>query len=388
MQKKLIALAVAGLASVPAFAADSAVTLYGLIDLGYSYRSDNYNSAVSSRSGFDSGQFNGTRLGVRGFEELSPGLKAIFTLEAGIAADTGGSNQGSRAWGRQTFAGLDWAGTKITLGHQYTPAFNMYATYEPFALGSVAETNNIFTHILARADNSIAISTPFWGDKLGFAVEGMYSLHTPANDSLNTIQTSYSETGQNGKDLRYASIFPKLKFGPATLLVGYSEWKVKEGEKSNNAFDAGLNLDFKAVQLFGAFARYKNAASDLTGTAMYAPNGEEWKFDRWFLGGNIPLGNFNLLASYAYSKDKNDQDLKAQQWGIGGLYNVSKRTSFYVAYAKIITSDNTDALYSGMSTYPVAQQTNLSAYTPSVADATNGGGGYRSGLNLGLRHTF
>ena len=168
-------------------------------------------------------------------------------------------------------------------------------------------------------------------------------------------------------------------------MVGYTEWKVKEAQNSNNAFDAGLNLDFSVVQLFGAFARYKNAANDLTGVSMTAPNGEAWKFDRYFLGGNVPLGNFNLLASFAYSKDKNNQDLKAEQWGIGGLYNISKRTAFYAAYARIITSDATDALYA---TPGVGANPNLSAYTPSVGDATNGGGGYRSGFNLGMRHTF
>ncbi len=384
MQKKLIALAIAGLTAVPAFAADSAVTLYGLVDMGYSWRGDNYLDGVKSRSGFDSGQFNGTRLGVKGYEELSPNMKAIFTLEAGIAADTGASNQNGRAWGRQTFAGLDLYGTKVTLGHQYTPAFNMYATYEPFQLGSVAETNNIFTHILARADNSLAINTPFWGsDKFAFAVEGIYSLNTPPGDNP-TLAQPLNESGQNRQDLRYGSIFPKLKFGPATLLAGYTQWKLKDGEKNNSAVDLGLNLDFKVVQLFGAYARYTNGASDVTGLAVVAPNGEEWKFDRYFLGGNVPLGNFNLLASYAYSKDKNDQDLKSQQFGIGGLYSFSKRTSLYAVYSKILTSDNTDRLYAA----GAAANPNYSAYTPSVGDATNGGNGYRAGFNLGMRHTF
>ena len=39
MQKKLIALAVAGLASTAAFAQTN-VTIYGLVDYGYSYRFD------------------------------------------------------------------------------------------------------------------------------------------------------------------------------------------------------------------------------------------------------------------------------------------------------------------------------------------------------------
>ncbi len=373
MQKKLIALAIAGLTAVPAFAADSAVTLYGLVDMGYSWRGDNYADGVKSRSGFDSGQMNGTRLGLRGYETLAPGLSAIFTIEAGIAADTGASNQG-RAWGRQTFAGLDYKGTKVTLGHQYTPQFNMYAAYEPFSLGSVAQINNIFTHIEARAQNSVAVSTPFFGnDKFGFAVEGMYSLDSPQGDGAVESETGAAYPAGTA-DLRYGSIFPKVKFGPATLLAGYTQWKVKGGQGHNSAVDVGLNLDFKVVQLFGAYARYNNGVIDNDGT-KFTVNDEKLKYDRWFVGGNVPLGNFNLLASYAYSKDKNDQNLKAQQIGVGGLYNLSKRTAFYAVYSKILTSDGIESA-------------NNVWYAPEVGDATNVGSDYRAGVNLGLRHTF
>lgn len=378
MQKKLIALAVAGLTSVPAFAADSAVTLYGIVDMGYSWRGDNYVDGVKSRSGFDSGQLSGTRLGVRGYEDLGNNLKAIFTLEAGIAADTGGSTQGGLAWGRQTWAGLDWQGNKLTLGRQYTPQFNMYAVYEPFGLGSVAEINNIFTHIQPRADNSLAVSTPFFNvaDKLGLAIEGMYSLDVAGNESGQDVGTPPVLANV---DTRYGSIFPKVKFGPATAMAGYTQWKVKGGEKSNSAIDVGLNLDFEVVKLFGAYARY-NVGANALGTAVYGPDGDKWKFNRYFLGGNVPLGNFNLLASYSYSKDTNDADLKTQQWGVGGLYNMSKRTSLYAVYSKILTTDNVDALYD-----PLAA---ANPFSPSVGDASNAGAGYRGGFNLGLRHTF
>lgn len=98
MQKKLIALAVAGL-STAAFA-QSNVTVYGRANLGF----DSY-SATGSAAGaaqdykgrtrvFD----NGSRIGFRGEENLGNGLKASFVIESGVNIDSGtNTGQGGQA---------------------------------------------------------------------------------------------------------------------------------------------------------------------------------------------------------------------------------------------------------------------------------------------------
>ena len=94
MQKKLIALAVAGLASTAAFAQTN-VTIYGQIDYGYAYRFDgrDVGSVVPNVAGgptpsgagrLDSGIDAGNRLGFKGTEDLGNGLKAVFLLEQGF----------------------------------------------------------------------------------------------------------------------------------------------------------------------------------------------------------------------------------------------------------------------------------------------------------------
>ena len=88
MQKNLIALAVAGLAALPAFA-QSNVTVYGLVDMGYKWSGDNMDDRVSSRSALDSGMSAGSRLGFKGTEDLGNGMKAGFVLEQGLNLDTG-----------------------------------------------------------------------------------------------------------------------------------------------------------------------------------------------------------------------------------------------------------------------------------------------------------
>src|SRR5574343_864641 len=106
MQKKIIALAIAGLASTAAFAQTN-VTIYGVADVGYAHlRAD----GKKSMNNIDSGLLAGSRIGFKGVEDLGNGLKALFTLEYALAMDTNGSvGQIDSPWSgtatRQSFVG-------------------------------------------------------------------------------------------------------------------------------------------------------------------------------------------------------------------------------------------------------------------------------------------
>src|SRR5574343_1189893 len=109
MQKKIIALAVAGLASTAAFAQTN-VTIYGSVDAGYTHRWDaeHRGTGVHTRSSIDTGGSAGNRLGFKGVEDLGNGLKAVFLLEQGFSFDgaAGANAQGGRTFGRQAYVGL------------------------------------------------------------------------------------------------------------------------------------------------------------------------------------------------------------------------------------------------------------------------------------------
>ena len=75
MNTKLIALAIAGLAALPALA-QSNVTIYGLVDMGYKWSGNNIDDQVSSDSTLASGMSAGSRLGFKGTEDLGNGWKA------------------------------------------------------------------------------------------------------------------------------------------------------------------------------------------------------------------------------------------------------------------------------------------------------------------------
>src|SRR5574343_633103 len=107
MQKKIIALAVAALASSAAFA-QSNVTIYGIADVGYFHMSADGKKPMNN---VDSGGLAGSRIGFKGVEDLGNGLKALFTLEYALALDNNsGVGYADTPWSstvaRQQFVGL------------------------------------------------------------------------------------------------------------------------------------------------------------------------------------------------------------------------------------------------------------------------------------------
>jgi predicted porin len=98
--------------------AQSSVTLYGTIDEGFDYISNqaghsNYVLASNLRQ-------LGDRWGVKGSEDLGGGLHAIFRLENNFSVSTGQLADSGEMFGRQAYVGLssDRLGT-VTLGRQY-----------------------------------------------------------------------------------------------------------------------------------------------------------------------------------------------------------------------------------------------------------------------------
>lgn len=335
--------------AAPAQAADSSVVVYGLADVGYAYRTDNYDASKSGRNGVDGGIASGSRLGFRGVEEISPGLKGKFVVEAGINLDTGSAAQSGTTWGRQTWVGLDFGAAELRFGRQYAPQYLIYGELDPFGHGYASKASNIFNHIVSRVDNAAYVTTPFFGDV--FSVDAVYAFNRTGD-----------EAQANAKDKRYYAISPKLQFGKQfKLLANYAETKEKGQPNADSSIDIGAIADFGVVKLSGTYAQPKFETTRI--------NGEAKKYTRWLAGAVVPLGNVTLLASYAYSKDKNDLNEKAAQYSLGGSYAFSKRTDVYFGYSQIDADDSLKVKY-------------------SVADSSNAGNDYRRGFVTGVRHKF
>jgi len=196
MKKTLIVAAVAA-SFATAANAQSSVTLYGLIDAGFTYVSNEAapNTAKGSAAAFrlSSGNINGSRWGLRGTEDLGGGMKAIFTLESGFSMGDGSAGQGpaktvanpnpsGREFGRQAFAGISTAqfGT-VTLGRQYDSVVDYLAPMT--ATGGWGGTYFAHPFDNDNADNSFRVNNSVKyqsANYSGFTFGGLYGFSNPS----------------------------------------------------------------------------------------------------------------------------------------------------------------------------------------------------------------
>ncbi|MDR3353238.1 MAG: porin [Zoogloeaceae bacterium] len=360
MQKKLITLAVAALASSTAFA-QSNVSVYGSIDVGFSHRGDNVANGIKSKNAIDSGISAGNRLGFKGTEDLGNGVKAVFTVEAGYAADTGEHTQGGRLFGRQAFVGLTGDFGTAIAGRLYAPHYSFLSALDPFKAGMVGMYRNVFAADVTvggenlfdptRVDNTVAYVSP---NLSGFSLTAAYS-----NNAL------LQENAGNSGDNRVYVLLPRYTNGPIDIGLNIHRIKSKDSSAVNiNNYALGGSYDFRVAKVAAFYDQ--NKWKD-----YFATN--DLKLRSWLLGVTVPFGKHALLASYTQSKLKtNSGNAKARQWALGYTYTLSKRTNIYAAVADI-TNDKKHGVFQR---------------TASVGDSSNGGSGYQNGVQFGLKHTF
>jgi len=128
MKKSLLAVA-AMTAFAGAAQAQSNVTIYGILDVGYvggNAKSSSYNTTSGAQTqpaetvnGFGQSAESTSRLGFKGSEDLGGGLSGIFTFETGLSPN---SSTLSGFNNRQAFVGLKKSGLGMAaIGTQYTP---------------------------------------------------------------------------------------------------------------------------------------------------------------------------------------------------------------------------------------------------------------------------
>jgi predicted porin len=391
MQKKLIALAVAGLASTAAFAQTN-VQIYGSIDYGYSYRFDARNpvpggssNGYNSASQFNGGQSAGNRLGFKGTEDLGNGLKAVFLLEQGFNIDTsnGGAstdNANSLTFTRQAYVGLTGNFGTAVGGRLYTPHYTFVSSLDPFAAGTVGRYNNVFGGTAGdagaslfdpvRVNNAIAYISPSFG---GFTVTGAYSNNATANDS--TVSNAWNNT--------VYAVLGQYANGPINAGLGYHY--IAGASPSTNvgvsAIDKVQNIvlggsyDFKVVKL--ALVGDWNEL-DYTNSAL-----SNARLSNYMIGATVPVGKFDIQGSYIFSDGNRQAGGDAQQIALGAKYNLSKRTNFYTAYSYIDNSNNRNAA--------VGDATNTGYATGASYNPITGIGSgiaWQQGFQIGVRHQF
>ena len=319
MQKKIIALAVAALASGYAVA-QSNVTVYGIVDVGYNYFSANGNKYSGINDG-GTGGLNTSRFGFKGEEALGNGLKAIFAVEYGLAADTGVLGTTSR----QTWAGLSGNFGTVTMGRQYSPSGLWMGNTSSNSITSVHASNYVTGQFLtmqtgggSRWDNSIAYQTK---DYSGFSARAIYGFGENVRDSYGDASTDASRFGLGAQ---YAN-------GPVYVTAIYQAVLANDAvvnNDGNKAWLLGGSYDFKVVKLFANYAREKDERTATELTKKY-----------WSVGVSAPVSAAGTVqAEYADYKTDAAQS-KTKGFSVGYTHALSKRTTLYTAVSRMSNDD-------------------------------------------------
>ncbi len=389
MKKSLIA--VAALAAVSAASAQSSVTLYGLVDIGYaSSKIEARDGSTLKSRGLHEGANAGNRIGFRGTEDLGGGLKANFVIEQAISPTSnniyqrgGGSAQDipqstiasadrnlpvrgySSAYGsaavptntnRQAYVGLSSAtlGT-FNIGYQYNILYEI-STLSGYNIGAEGVPGADRAHQFGqtyvggtRANNITYISPNFGG---GFTVRAQYGSAAENRNAVSLFSVGTPAANIDSRSTRYGLMGQYIN-GPISAALGYTRLKTEGAIATQRPFVDGVS---RMTQLGGS---YDFGVVKLAGTYNDGRNVAGGKLRAYQVGLSAPFGAIVPFVTFGRTKDDSigTNGLKiedSKQAQIGVRYNLSKRTLAYAIYGQ--TKDDAgrvDSLGSGKETRTV-----------------------------------
>jgi predicted porin len=355
-----LAVAATALMAQPA-TAQSNVTISGILDLAARSVS---NEGVGSMKSMVSGSNSTSRIIISGREDLGDGLSAGFHLEHGILADTGAQAAGNKLWDRRTTVSLSSKTLgELRLGRDFVPSYTNWSRYDPFAYVGVARTANFVSatpqgpiraafgsngNTTVRSDNALQLLLP--ANPAGLA--GLEGGLMVAPGEGGAVASGLAKLV--GLRLGYAG----KGFGVSAASTTSENSQTTAGKFRDTV--VGGQVDLANMRLSGAWREFKYATSKQTllllgATATFGVHEVKASWTQANLSGKV--GNTVI--------DAND----ASQWGLGYVYNMSKRTALYAA---------------------VAQISNDGAARFVISDGAPGivAGGTSRGYEAGLRHRF
>ena len=361
MKKSLLALAVLG-AFAGVASAQSSVTLYGTLDVNGRYvKADGQSRSLSQ--GTDG--LNSSQLGFRGTEDLGGGLKAGFVLLAGVNPDSGTTN--AKFFNRRATASLMGGFGEVRLGRDYTPTFWNMTIFDAFGtngLGSSLNTRQLYNG--TRQDNSIGYFLPsnlggIYGQAMVGAGEAGTSGDRPARYIGGRVGFAAGpfDVAFGASQERFSTAFAPGSVGLSGANAPLGGGLAVAGS-TQKTYNLGGSYDLGVVKLLGYYNR--DTLNNL-------------KEDMFSFSAVVPLGQGEIHAGYDRSKLKGlpapfATSTAADQFKVGYVYNLSKRTAVYTTVSRLDNKDRTRLTLPGS----LGGQTTL--------------GGKSQGAEFGVRHFF
>jgi predicted porin len=397
----------------------SSVTLYGIVDAGWVHT-----TGVTNKNQLASGIMEGSRFGLRGNEDLGGGFRAIFTLEnrtelnngtlsnrppsgaqlpdrfadasllvpvlcpaqpcaiqaavSQVNANLAGAGLGVNLRGgffdRQSYVGLVTPVGAVLAGRQYTPAYEVTATFDTLGTQSslaVGQVASFPASTEIRIDNALQYRIVLGG----LTASAMYGFGGVTN---------------NSKANRFGGVMAMYRAGPFAVGLGHNQRNNDIGQESLRSTVVGASADFGPGTLSGLYATIKDdnpsgvstlstsltpavgstAASTLQ-QAYTAALRQDGKL--MHIGYKMPIGAHTLYVAYSTFDDKRSFNADTSSYGAVFTYALSKRTDIN---AVLTHFDNKNLAQAAP-----GQAGFLGGFTKSAGTDSNN-------FALGVRHRF
>jgi len=394
MQKKLLAIAVAGALAPAAAMAQSTVEIYGRANMGLdmwqakgaTVTGNDYNSRARV---FD----QGSRLGFRVNESLGGGMRAFVVMETGVNIDSG-NNSGQSGQSANTSTGF-WASRDSYAGIGGDWGDVRFGRQSPFYSNGIISQAGA-NYINQSADNAYSFGG-FFGSPSG-RESYVASYNSPTFGGFNASLrhgvgasegSGFTGTGQKKEQLyaitgRYTGGPFRAQFDYGTRQnVGNVENQDRNGAKIGAGFSYAPGSQISAIV---GYLEQKKSAAAVTGGAgvgTIIAVGDNAKVPIWILNWEHMLGQWQLLAQYAnFGKLKNTSvdasNTEAQAYTIAAKYFLSKRTGVYASFNQM---KNKERAFWDMS------NAGYSSSTGAALPAASAGADPRI-IALGVMHNF
>jgi len=251
---------------------------------------------------------------------------------------------------------------EIRVGRDFAPSVWNATAYDPF--GTVGVGQNLMNGMLGIAAGVVpgTVAAPLRNSN-----SIAYFLPPNAGGFLGQAQYAFGENSSSNvpatKAGNYAGFRLGYADGPVNVAVSHGQLQTGAGANQGHtrATNLGGSYNFGVATAMAVWAREESRMAFVGST-----------LDAWQIGASAPIGVGELRAAYGHYDLKNSAN-DFRKLAIGYVYNLSKRTQLYTAYARVNNkgASNVAVTSSGL----------------SVAGLNVPGHG-TSGKQFGIRHAF
>jgi Outer membrane protein (porin) len=334
---KTIIFLAAGLGITLTAQAQSSVTLYGTVDDGFQFTSNQKGerSYAASQGGLGSSKW-----GLLGNENLGGGYSAVFNLENGFDPNSGKLGNNGALFGRKAFVGISSPYGTIRLGRQYDLSYETlgaYAAPNRFDGGLGAhpgDVDNLWGDF--NISNAVKYTSP---NLYGFTFGALYGFGNNAGDFTRSQTTNFVATYATGP---FSGSVGYLKVNDPGITAWNAAASPVSGQTYSNPVTspvysgyasagalqittAGASYTIGSVTIAGVYSntQFRNVLATSTtpkaGTFIF--NSYEGNAS-WFVTPSV-----FVAAGYTFTGAEN---ARYQQINVGARYFLSKRTYLYL----------------------------------------------------------